>query len=293
MQVLNIERHCAESRGSALALSLKGLCEYPLKPDSRSIEETCRNYSRAWNLPFANKLLRLPREPRGMVYTQIWDEDFMCEGNSPSEDMTRTLQGIPTAFPYILSMQITLRLLLVDTFWVGANPATLLQELSITFQLDGLVVPVTGAVNTELIASSLTSLLKINKKTGFRLKIELCQLRIRLNPCDAHLNMLRPILEGFESEGANIRIFWSHYYSKASPHGGIKHELNNLIKCPSSTYKHNLISILDTDVCIDDEDREHLRENGENYSVFDLYLGYSWDGLDTFNCFECPNWPPY
>jgi hypothetical protein len=267
------------------------------------LDDSFRACSQAWNLAFTPKLLRLPRELRDMVYDQIWTRHYILE---TSRSMVGRLQGgsiVPLLFVvdtqyidpevaleiveayyrraprYILPFHaITLddieRLVSMDLFGVGLNPATILRELKISFDVDNLNLPFNIQVDVEQITEALSWLFKIVKKKGFKLTIELVQRRIRLSLWEEYFMMLKPVLQVFEKEGATVNIMW-RYQNFSYPPDRIFIELNDLIRASGPDWKRNpewmkdMTERLERYEDIEDFHREYQQEDHVDYDPTD------------------------
>jgi hypothetical protein len=97
-----------------------------------------------------------------------------------------------------------------DPSRVGRNASTFLRTLRVNIDLWDLEYPAEYDVSHQIGRQRdiVDPLLKIEKKAGFRLNIELHQKRIRLNLLEQIFPDLRTILQAFEKERANVRITW-------------------------------------------------------------------------------------
>lgn len=99
-----------------------------------------------------------------------------------------------------------------DSFNVGLNPANILREFTVNFDLDNLNTSLDVEVDVERIQPLLDLLHIIVKKKGFHLQIYLSQQHIRLNLWPAYFNMFNPILLAFESAGSTVSVSWSYCF---------------------------------------------------------------------------------
>lgn len=258
--------------------------------------ESCHAYSQAWNLSFASTLLHLPRELRDMVYAHIWTEEFII---ATAISMVSTLEGVTVGtLPHVVDPKYVgpevalevveayyrhvpsqihafdamepediISLVSEDVFHVGLDPATVLREMNITFDMDSLNRRFNEGVDVKPIYESLASLLKVSKKKDFKLNITLEQKRIRLNLWDAYFVMLKPILHAFEVEGAQVRILWSYSWTEAF----ISRELNDLIKDSSPGWKADMVRSIDSEEDIEHQHRHYLWENETSYDPDEFF----------------------
>jgi hypothetical protein len=89
---------------------------------------------------------------------------------------------------------------------------------------------------------ALDKLLLIENKAGFDLGIKLSQRKIQLNTWLHAFAQLKPILDAFEKEGADVRIFWMYDMD----HEHVDVECNELIKNHGPDWKEDVITFLDT-----------------------------------------------
>ncbi|KAF1946881.1 hypothetical protein EJ02DRAFT_199028 [Clathrospora elynae] len=263
-----------------------------------SLDAAARSYSQAWNLAFASTLLdRLPRELRDMVYAQIWSVDYIEENFMSMVGISKGLSRAK-AVPHVvdtsyvgLEMGLEIveayyghavgngmfeaqhlrdvdRLIDCDAFNVGVDPATVLREMGIKFHLDELA-DAKRNIDMEEVKRSFDRLLKVVKKKGFKLRIELSQRRIRLNVWPKFFDILRPILLAFEEGGADVAIQWSYtdhdwLYDVSLP-------LNDLIKQSNPKWKVDIQTALEYEETIEEQHREYLFEDEEDYDPEDYY----------------------
>jgi hypothetical protein len=159
-----------------------------------------------------------------------------------------------------------------DPFRVGRNASAFLRTLRVNIDLWDLEYPGEYDVSHQIGRQRdiVDPLLKIEKKAGFRLTIELHQKRIRLNLLEQVFPDLRTILQAFEKERANVRILFVYRYNNEeydennendesdesddeNDNGAAKYitpieswELNDAIKNPESGWKDKLIAFLDS-----------------------------------------------
>lgn len=91
------------------------------------------------------------------------------------------------------------------------------------------------------VQTALNQLLLIKNKAKFDLGIRLSQRRIRLNTWPHAFAQLKPILEAFEKEGAEVSIYWKY----AMEDEFVDLELINLIKSHGPDWKKDVIEFLD------------------------------------------------
>ncbi|KAF2035168.1 hypothetical protein EK21DRAFT_107295 [Setomelanomma holmii] len=262
-------------------------------------------FSKTWNLSFALKLLRLPREIRDLVYAQIWTQDYISATLCP---MVGTLQGEVYDVPHVVDKeyvgsQIALevveayynhapdvvtamdlddieRLINDDVFDVGLDPAAVLRHMNIELAIDDYLVAAHGSVDFDAIRPSLAALLDIEKKSGFKLKIDLLQVRIRLKVLDEYIKLLGPILHEFESQGANVEIWWMHHTFKDWRDCIGYRNITDVVRDPSIDWRPRFIKRLDKNWEICDDNRDYRVENRPEYKPDDLLDLNAWSDLD-------------
>jgi hypothetical protein len=112
-----------------------------------------------------------------------------------------------------------------DSFQVGLDPATILRTLAICLDDTALILRHKHSAFKDAISrrDAFDCLLRIKKKHGFQLSFQICQDTIRLNLLPEIFDLLRPIVEVFEQEGAHVRIFttYSPFYSNSADDEGV------------------------------------------------------------------------
>lgn len=198
----------------------------------------------------AELIARLPREVRDMVYAYLWPDEFgydmkMMTGLLYEGKQTRRTHKVPIIDPSYVGSEMarevveaiyqnescgsgrffgervfcatsphTLRRLICDdTFGVGLDPANHLRSMSIKYHIDELMVHdgfYNRTYSLKQITRSFSALLRVVKKRGFELEIELTQQRVRLNMWNEWFEALRPIVNTFEEGGATVTINWKY-----------------------------------------------------------------------------------
>ncbi|KAF2824242.1 hypothetical protein CC86DRAFT_326781 [Ophiobolus disseminans] len=263
--------------------------------------DACDAYAQAWSLSFASKLLCLPRELRNMVYGYIWTKDYL---DLTKPLMVGALKGQPDeGIPHVVDVSyvgpeialeiveayhgkqsLTLqafrleeinRIFCDDVFCVGITPATMLRGLQIFLDVDGcLSLSNPAEVDVQAVEPSLNHLLMITKKKDFQLSIELHQCRIRLKLWNTYVNILRPILHAFESEGARVDIFWTCRYSDSIISSKVRHKLKDMIRLGAPIDKDTLIQSLGKEY--------HIRANDSRQFLWEEDYDYDFEGFEPF-----------
>lgn len=206
---------------------------------------------------------RLPRELRDLIYAHIWTPSYLRKNCTPIVTAFQGIQGYGDVHvldadfvgveigreilealykadpmpiqpfsaynPYDVE-----RLMLNDIFGLYVEPAKMLRKMDIELDLHDLTFQTpkhgdVGFMEMNEIKECLHTLLEVEKKRKFKLSIKLKQRRVRLNDCPRWFDVLKPILEAFEKEGADVKIIWSYTGTEWAEHK-VRKPLNNLIK---------------------------------------------------------------
>jgi hypothetical protein len=260
-----------------------------------------------------------------MVYAQIWTKDFVLETTRPMVGRLQGGRGSSEPLPFVVDTkyvhpEIALeiveayyrlapqyvqafhaitpddieRLVSMDLFDVGLNPATVLHELKISFDVDNLNLPFNVQVDVEHITEALSWLMKIVKKKAFKLTIELVQRRVRLSLWEGYFMILKPFLQAFEKEGATVKIWW-RYRDHNRPPDRIVICLNDLVRESGPEWKRNpewmkdMTERLERFEDIEDLHREYLQEDRDDYYPIDYPSDddYVSDHRDFCLCRSC------
>lgn len=248
-------------------------------------------YSKAWHRSFAPYLLRLPRELRDMIYSNVWTEDYVtsdyCDsmayilhwyadrvkrphvididyvGPEIAREMVeayylhaRRVYNVQSVSPAAIKYFIT-----HGAFQVGLNPAYHHRAITVSLCL--------GYHSNDESPSSLSRRLnhlhQIVKKNGFSLKFQIYQRRVRLNSLDNYLAAIRPIFHTFEAAGADAHVSW---FYDCEDDTRVAMDLTDYVRTPKSRsdWKAKVISLLSEQAHkILERHREYLREDDDDY----------------------------
>jgi hypothetical protein len=225
---------------------------------------------------------RLPIEVREMIYTEIWDLEYLDSTRlqrlqSRSHDRVDTRYQPHVVRPDFMGKDTSLEMaqawyeaaarltpdtftisdthesiheaVCKDPFRIGLDPATVLRTLTIEFDEDTSRV---GSLYSKWTDAgtrrrSLDPLYRIRKKAGFRLTFRICTVKFRLNRWPEFLDFFRPIVETFEKEKAIVNVQAVH-----RSRGGAKDtpcvyvDLNDIVRgYDAATWKESVIEYLD------------------------------------------------
>jgi hypothetical protein len=145
-----------------------------------------------------------------------------------------------------------------NPFLIGQESSAFLRTLYVNIDLWTLECPEDDCAISNLAERQrvvIEPLLKIQKKAGFKLTIELEQKRIRLNMLQQIFPAMKTILDAFETKGANVCVLFVYtrpdYDKNSGEVGDFKTvtpfegwELNDAIKHPESDWKEKLVAFL-------------------------------------------------
>ncbi|KAF2824239.1 hypothetical protein CC86DRAFT_457065 [Ophiobolus disseminans] len=160
------------------------------------------------------------------------------------------------------------RLVTVDTFAVGLNPADVLRKFGLHVNIEELVdlpgrEPVTDLLKVR---QGLALLSKIKNKNDFKLEITLGQRRIRLNLWPVVFDLIRPMVLEFEKNGAHVHIRW--LYDGYTP-CEVDRELNDLVKEAPAGWKKDVMAWFEENDDIHDRHRHYTDEDFSDYDPDD------------------------
>jgi hypothetical protein len=225
---------------------------------------------------------RLPIEVREIIYTEIWDLEYLdstrpqslqsrshdCVGTRCQPHIVRSeFMGKDTALEmaqawYEAAARLTPDTFTIsdtqesireavckDPFQIGLDPATVLRTLTIAFdedtsRMENLYSKWTDADTRR---KSLDPLYRIRKKAGFRLTFRICTIKFRLNRWPELLDFFRPVVEMFEEEKAIVDVQAVHRSrggAKDTPYVYV--DLNDIVRgYDAATWKESVIKYLD------------------------------------------------
>jgi hypothetical protein len=139
-----------------------------------------------------------------------------------------------------------------DSFQVGLDPATILRTLAICLDDTELILGHRHSAFKDAISrrDAFDCLLRIKKKHGFQLSFQIGQDTIRLNLLPEIFDLLRPVVEVFEQEGAHVRVLttYSLFYSNSADDEGmdVHTDIKHLVRSyDPATWKRTIIEYFD------------------------------------------------
>jgi len=205
----------------------------------------------------------------------------------------RAAQRDPWPFLWASQVRHVERLVTADAFFVGLNPADVLRKLTLELDMEGLLLSPDGdfAADPSIARHYLGLLSKIKNKRGFDLNVILSQRRIRLNLWPQAFDLIRPVLNEFENEGACVHVTWNHDEGEAIrdvkslvkelPVGWKKDVISFLDDVSRSVYRHDAILILSLQQDnIRDSRRHYEDEDRSDYDPEDYPESEYDDGFD-------------
>jgi hypothetical protein len=126
-----------------------------------------------------------------------------------------------------------------DSFYVQLNPATVLRALNLKLDLTPFVLT---DKDEDILQREkhIATLLRIKRKTHFRLHIVLQQVGIRLNLWSAAMELFRPVIETFEREGACVNVKFR--YRNHSWRDVIEFDMMPTLKNPDSDWRAQAVA---------------------------------------------------
>ncbi|KAF1361131.1 hypothetical protein EJ07DRAFT_176517 [Lizonia empirigonia] len=273
----------------------------------------------------AELLARLPREVRDMVYAYLWPDEFgydmmVMTGLLYGGKQTRRTRKVHIIDPSYVGTEMarevvealyqnercgsgpfygervfcatspnTLRRLICDdTFGVGLDPATHLRSMSIKYHIDKLMAHdgcYDRSYSLKQITRSFSALLRVVKKRGFELEIELTQQRVRLNMWNEWFEALRPILSTFEECGATVTIKWNYDgIQDDSVPNQYWRPLVNMIRNQGPDWRREVADWMDSLPHVDPAHREYMYENEPGYRPEDFEEDETDEDYQTEGC---------
>jgi hypothetical protein len=140
-----------------------------------------------------------------------------------------------------------------DFFNVGPDPAKVLRGIAIRFSLDNLVDG-TGYIDLAHMQQAFEQLLRMKKKPGFKLRIELRQYHVRLRL------LAQSAFEGAEAE---VAITWK--ILDTSGGSDPERSLDDIVRHPTTGWKEEFTEYLENVPGIAPEYREYRHEDLPSY----------------------------
>jgi hypothetical protein len=188
------------------------------------------SYSKAWTLPYVTDMYEhIKREVRDMIYTQIWDTEYLgtpgsrkMRNHATSSDNFRSEE-----FPHVIRLEFVgyevAREVVeawyqavvrpeedsraLEVSWIGGGAL----KLHFTFPLESISLHQTigrfskfrNAISRQ---KAFEPLYKIKRKFGFQLKIALQASTLRLNLWPEIFDLLGPLVKSLDKEGASTIV---------------------------------------------------------------------------------------
>lgn len=158
------------------------------------------------------------------------------------ESFYKVFVGLP-GFPMALvrCLENIKSLVCNDVFHVGLDPATVLREARLEIHVEDYVTLGPPYTHQDSLKEYFEPLLRVVKKSGFQLKINLTQRHIRLNVLAEFLPVLQPIKQAFDAEGAHVTIKFQY-----DGDADVQWNLNEAVAAPSGNWKEDLIDYLES-----------------------------------------------
>lgn len=231
----------------------------------RFLRKAVRDHAAASCLLLVTRMhAQLPRELRDMIYEYIWTPDYIKNQSNyvivSLHGPTREKEKVPhvldarfmsdvvasevaEAFYRMEDMPIAPfqahnpfeveRAVMGYNFRLSFDPAKHLRKLNVELELDDIMwgpheEPDYGKMDFDVVRDKIRTLLKVERKRGFKLSFRLKQRRVRLNDWPQWFDLLKPILDAFESAGGHVKIGWT--YDRGWTEHRVSRSLTSLVR---------------------------------------------------------------
>ncbi|KAI4668001.1 uncharacterized protein J4E78_001822 [Alternaria triticimaculans] len=160
-----------------------------------------------------------------------------------------------------------------DAFNIGREPAQFIRKLEISMNVDDFVPPEPGKEGwgdirsvehrRELITEPL---LKIQNKSGFRFKIEVCHSHIRLNLWKEVFDTFREPVRVMKDEGAIVKATFIYKGGYNRSDDVATYDILDAMTQPEEEWKANAVAFFDARRRIPDEHRLYRDEDRPNFN---------------------------